>query len=97
MLELGVGSYDHHRLLGELCGRYKLSFLALVGRYGSALREGALKGGMAESSVGLFSDPHEAIKWAIDNGKGGSWVLIKGSHSTGLSEAFNSLLERTFQ
>jgi UDP-N-acetylmuramyl pentapeptide synthase len=85
MLELGPGAEEAHYELGLSLGGYGIGRLALVGPFAERVREGAIRGGLGKKDVGVFADPLEAFAFVRSRAQRGELILVKGSHSNGLT------------
>jgi UDP-N-acetylmuramoyl-tripeptide--D-alanyl-D-alanine ligase len=80
MLELGEASLELHREAGKEAARSGLSALIAVGGPAArALAEGAVRGGMAESTVYYVEKSAAAAEVAMTLVQPGDLVLVKGS------------------
>jgi UDP-N-acetylmuramoyl-tripeptide--D-alanyl-D-alanine ligase len=85
MMELGADAPREHRKLGESLAKLPLNALAIVGEHSEDVRDGAIGGGADKGRIGLFDDPLEAYEFVRGLSLTGDLILVKGSHSTGLS------------
>jgi UDP-N-acetylmuramoyl-tripeptide--D-alanyl-D-alanine ligase len=94
MLELGEKERDAHLRAGEKAGRMGLSYIAFVGKRMEEAYLGATKPGLiSPDKARMFLSPRDALLWAFQKCGEGDYLLVKGSHSLGLSEALGKLAE----
>ncbi|MDR2460890.1 MAG: UDP-N-acetylmuramoyl-tripeptide--D-alanyl-D-alanine ligase [Deltaproteobacteria bacterium] len=93
MLELGEKSPKYHLDLGRRCAAYGIKNLYLTGDYAGYVEEGALEGGMEKEQVFIFDEGGEAIRKALQKGSRGEFLLIKGSHGSGLGAHLQQILK----
>ena len=93
MLELGDLAHSAHAELGRYCAQVG-DVLLFVGKWGAAVREGALAEGMSPSAVVLTEDSRAAALVAADLVKSGDLVLLKGSRGVNLEVVAAELLRR---
>jgi UDP-N-acetylmuramoyl-tripeptide--D-alanyl-D-alanine ligase len=79
MLELGSESATLHRQLGEEVARSHAHFLLLMGEYASAVRDGAIAGGLHPDAIVIGSDHKELSDFLEASLTKGDWILVKGS------------------
>lgn len=78
MLELGPTAPEKHRQIGRAAAAEAVSLLVAVGRYAEAVRQGAIKGGLAPAAIITWPDSEEALS-SVGSLRPGDVVLVKGS------------------
>ena len=86
MLELGPESAALHRQLGEEVARARVHFLLLMGEYASAVRDGAIAGGLHPDAVVIGKDHKELGDFLDASLTQGDWILVKGSRKMGMEQ-----------
>jgi len=79
MLELGSEAAALHRQLGEEVARSHAHFLLLMGEYASAVRDGAIAGGLHPDAIVIGSALKELSDFLDASLTKGDWILVKGS------------------
>ncbi|MDR2404918.1 MAG: UDP-N-acetylmuramoyl-tripeptide--D-alanyl-D-alanine ligase [Deltaproteobacteria bacterium] len=85
MLELGEDSVKEHYTLGRRLCECRVKSLSLVGVHSDSVKRGFLSSGCKESHLEVFTDPLKALSFTLAMASPGDLVLLKGSHSTGIS------------
>ncbi|MDR2199040.1 MAG: UDP-N-acetylmuramoyl-tripeptide--D-alanyl-D-alanine ligase [Deltaproteobacteria bacterium] len=93
MLELGGNAANEHYNLGLNLAKSGLSYLGLVGEHSEDVKRGALQGGMDPDVVSVLKDAGEAVDFIRGRAGRGDLILLKGSHSTGISRAARAFFE----
>ncbi|MFH0811989.1 MAG: UDP-N-acetylmuramoyl-tripeptide--D-alanyl-D-alanine ligase [Pseudomonadota bacterium] len=79
MLELGGWSIRLHRELGKQVAQSGINHLLLLGNYASAVREGAIAGGISPECIVIGKDHQQLTDILEGLLNQGDWVLVKGS------------------
>jgi UDP-N-acetylmuramoyl-tripeptide--D-alanyl-D-alanine ligase len=79
MFELGKMTGREHRELGKRVAKTGIHRLYLLGRQASAVKAGALRGGMNGDKVVIGKDHRDIARRLKSHVKRGDWLLIKGS------------------
>ncbi|MBM9518532.1 UDP-N-acetylmuramoyl-L-alanyl-D-glutamate--2,6-diaminopimelate ligase [Desulforhopalus vacuolatus] len=61
MLELGSSSEAAHEKIGRRAAELDIDRLAIIGEFASAVKKGALEGGMADTDVAIFADKEQFV------------------------------------
>jgi UDP-N-acetylmuramoyl-tripeptide--D-alanyl-D-alanine ligase len=91
MKELGSGSVEGHRTVGEVAGKF-LDELVVVGDEATHIAEAAKEAGMKPDRIHFASNAVEAAKLVNQDKRGGT-VLIKASQSLYLERTVKALLK----
>ena len=91
MMELGSYSSEEHRNIGKVIFNYA-DILVTVGLRAKAIADEAIKNGMSEENVKIFTSSTEAGEYLQNIVKEGDVVLVKGSQSARLERASKLLL-----
>ncbi len=96
MLELGEIAESEHYKIGIFIGARAIDRLLLLGPLSEHIAKGARDSGMPsdriQHSPSLFD-----LRKALDDIKGGAWVLIKGSRAWALDRLVHNLCEKSRQ
>jgi len=80
MNELGSYSQEAHEMVGKVAA--KLDVVLTVGEdANSILGPAAVKAGLGEADLHVFTTPYEAGKWLVKAVKKGDTILVKGSQN----------------
>ena len=90
MKELGPGSRDFHRGIGETLDVFSLNTLVAVGEHAREIAEGAREKGACES-IHYFPTNAEACSFLSGFVEEGDYLLLKGSRSMRLEEILQGL------
>lgn len=93
MLELGEGSRNYHKSVGEFFSKTEADLLVCYGNDASAYAQGAVKKGYDESKTACFTDADELISYLKKEISQGDLVLFKGSHGMKLDSIFKKLTD----
>jgi UDP-N-acetylmuramoyl-tripeptide--D-alanyl-D-alanine ligase len=94
MLELGSQSAELHRESGRHAGSRKLDFVIGVQGNASALVEGAVQAGIAQSNARFFSSSSDAAEFIPDLLKPGDLLLVKGSRGVKMERIVDAVRAR---
>jgi UDP-N-acetylmuramoyl-tripeptide--D-alanyl-D-alanine ligase len=90
MKELGSMSYELHMDIGTFVATTNIDYLFTVGALGEKIGEAALKR-MGSDKVFSYEDKVACVKHLKEILRDGDGILVKGSHSMGMSEVVDSL------
>lgn len=93
MLELGEGSKNYHRSVGEFFAKTDADLLVCYGSDAVAYSQGAVKKGFDESKTACFTEAEELLEFLKKEISQGDLVLFKGSHGMKLDSIFKKLTE----
>ena len=91
MFELGRHSVKEHRSLGRAAAEAKIDNLYLLGRQASAVRDGALKGGMRAEQIVIGKGHADIAAQLRKRVKRGDWLLLKGSRGMKMEQVLETL------
>lgn len=92
MLELGVHSETFHEEIGRLAAETEVHKIFLRGQFGSAVAEGAIKGGMKKERIVQGHTNPEIVQYLKGALKEGDWVLVKGSRRTRMEDVVQDMI-----
>lgn len=95
MLELGEGSIDAHRALGERAAELGVGRLYLYGEAVKALADGAIGAGMPPERVRVHNDRETLARDLIKGLERDAVLLVKGSRGMRMEEVVESLVSET--
>jgi UDP-N-acetylmuramoyl-tripeptide--D-alanyl-D-alanine ligase len=91
MFELGRHSMREHKALGKAAAEAAIDSLYLLGEQGTAVRRGALKGGMRPEQIIIGKDHAELAGHLGERVKPGDWLLFKGSRGMKMERVLEML------
>jgi len=94
MLELGEGSEGAHLEAGRIAADCGIDAIVTVGRFGDAVKQGAVDKGMKKEDVFSFSSNEEASEELKRILKEGDTVLVKGSRGARMEDIIEALIGR---
>jgi UDP-N-acetylmuramyl pentapeptide synthase len=92
MLELGVHSEAFHEEMGRLAAETEVHKIFLRGQFGSAVAEGAVRGGMKREHILQGHTNPEIIQYLKSALKEGDWFLVKGSRRTRMEDMVKDMI-----
>tara|TARA_B100000989_G_scaffold221220_1_gene168969 strand:- start:1401 stop:4262 length:2862 start_codon:yes stop_codon:yes gene_type:complete len=90
MLELGKSSYKQHRLISKIINKSKINKVYVIGKY---IKE-TFKGLKPHKKAKIFTNKFDIIKLIDNILNNGDYLMIKGSHSTGLNKLIKDFKKR---
>ena len=91
MFELGKASGREHRELGKRVAKERIGRLYLLGPSATAIKAGALGGGMGEEKIIIAKDHGAIARQLRGHVKKGDWLLIKGSRGMKMEKVLDEL------
>jgi UDP-N-acetylmuramoyl-tripeptide--D-alanyl-D-alanine ligase len=91
MAELGAFAAEEHDRIGAMLATLDVDELVVVGPWGRAMADAAVRGGLAPERVHACADPEEAERMARSLMRPGDLVLVKASRVVGLRRVAESL------
>lgn len=93
MLELGGWSIRLHRELGKQVAQSGINHLLLLGNYASAVREGAIAGGISPECIVIGQDHQQLADILEGLLNQGDWVLVKGSRKMEMEKIVKNFIK----
>lgn len=93
MAELGSGSAQAHREMGELAAKLGVDRLVVVGPDAAAVGDGALAAGLTTDRVTHVNTPEDALDLLREELRPGDAVLVKASRAVGLERVALALAD----
>ena len=91
MLELGKHSLKQHKLISNILNKTKINYIYVIGNH---IKE-TFKGLKISKKAEILKDKFDIINLINKNLNNNDYLMIKGSHSTGLHEIIANLKQRS--
>ena len=90
MLELGKHSIKQHRLISKIINKTKINNVYVIGKY---IKE-TYKGLNPDKKAKILNNKLDMFKIIKNDFKNGDYLMVKGSHSTGLNKFIIDIKQR---
>lgn len=96
MFELGTGSSELHKQIGNYLGRQEIDFLAVLGEHAEAVALGVHESGKSKTTVQVFASQEQCKDWVHEliqnkNIQAGSYILVKASRGMHMEKLVEQL------